>query len=260
MPSNNHAIITKELSKRFGKSFAVKGLNLRIPNGSIYGLIGPNGAGKTTTIRLLNAIIRPSSGSAQILGYDIEKDKNLVKKNCGYLPESPGLYNKLTAKEFLEFVGSLYNLSDSILTKRIDELLDLFDLSHRENDLLEEYSRGMKQKISLCAVLIHNPQIIFLDEPTSNLDPAAANMVKRLITNLIRNANKTFFISTHITSIAEDLCDIIGIIEKGVIKIQGTPTEIIESAKAKNLEDAYIKIMGIDNTNKLLGWEKKFDF
>lgn len=260
MSSINYAIVTKELSKRFGKSFAVKGLNLKIPNGTIYGLIGPNGAGKTTTIRLLNAIIRPSFGNAQILGYDIKKDKNLVKKNCGFLPESPGLYNKLTAIEFLEFVGSLYNLSDSILIKRIDELLDLFDLSHRENDLLEEYSRGMKQKISLCAVLIHNPKVIFLDEPTSNLDPAAANMVKRLITNLIRNANKTFFISTHITTIAEDLCDIIGIIDKGEIKIQGKPTEIIESANAKNLEDAYIKIMGIDNTNKLLGWEKKFKF
>ena len=260
MPSNNYAIITKNLSKKFGKSFAVKGLNLIIPYGTIYGLIGPNGAGKTTTIRLLNSIIRPSSGNAEILGYDIEKDKNLVKKNCGFLPESPGLYDKLTAREFLEFVSSLYNLSDSISTKRINELLDLFDLSHRENDLLEEYSRGMKQKISLCAALIHNPQLIFFDEPTSNLDPAAANMVKRLITNLIRNAHKTFFISTHITTIAEDLCDMIGIIDKGVIKIQGSPAEIIKSVNARNLEDAYIKIMGIDNTEKLLSWEKKIDF
>ena len=258
--SNNFAIITNNLSKRFGKNFAVRDLNLKIPYGKIYGLLGPNGAGKTTTIRLLNAIIRPSSGDATILGYDLEKEKTLIKKNCGFLPETPGLYNKLTASEFLEFIGSLYNLSEHIVNKRIKELLDLFDLTQRKHDLLQEYSRGMKQKISLCAALLHNPKIIFLDEPTSNLDPATTNMVKTLITNLIHNADKTFFISTHLTNIAENLCDIIGIIDKGVLKIEGSPREIIKSVNVKNLEEAYIKIMGIDNTNKLLNWDKKLEF
>ena len=258
MPSNIYAIITSELSKRFGKNVAVKGLNLKLPYGSIYGLLGPNGAGKTTTIRLLNAIIKPSSGGGKVLGYDLVKEKNLVKKNSGFLPETPGLYNKLTAREFLEFIGSLYNLSKDIVTSRIDELLKLFDLVPRANDLLEEYSRGMKQKVSLCAVLIHDPKIIFLDEPTSNLDPAAASMVKSLITSLIHNADKTFFISTHITTIAEELCDMIGIIDKGIIKIQGSPKEIIESVNAKNLEEAYIKVMEIHNKEDLLNWDKKF--
>ena len=253
----NYAIFTKDLSKRYGKILAVKCLNLKIPYGTIYGLLGPNGAGKTTTIRLLNAIIRPSSGNAKVSGYDIQKEKTMVKLNCGFLPETPGLYNKLTAREFLEFVGSLYNLSKPVLTMRIDELFNLFDLKKREHDLIEDYSRGMKQKVSMCATLIHNPKIIFLDEPTSNLDPAAASMVKSLIISLIHNAQKTFFISTHITTIAEDLCDIIGIIDNGKIKIQGSLNEVIESVNASNLEEAYIKIMGIDNRNKLNNWNNK---
>ncbi|MEJ2295857.1 MAG: ABC transporter ATP-binding protein [Candidatus Lokiarchaeota archaeon] len=234
---NNYAIFTKDLSKSYGKVLAVKKLNLKIPYGTIFGLLGPNGAGKTTTIRLLNAIIKPSSGNAIVSGYDIQKEKTMVKLNCGFLPETPGLYNKLTTREFLEFVGSLYNLSQQVLTLRIDELLELFDLKQRENDLIEEYSRGMKQKVSMCATLIHNPKIIFLDEPTSNLDPAAASMVKSLIISLINNAQKTFFISTHITTIAEDLCDTIGIIDNGMIKIQGSPNELIESVDASNLEN-----------------------
>ncbi len=256
MNSQDYAIITDKLAKSFGAIQAVKNLSIQIPYGKIFGLLGPNGAGKTTTIRMLNAIIRPSSGNAKVLGYDIQKEKNMVKKNCGFLAETPGLYEKLTAREFLEFVGSLYRLSENILTTRIDHLLELFDLEQREDDLIENYSRGMKQKVSLCATLIHDPKIVFLDEPTSNLDPAAANMVKNLIISLINNANKTFFISTHITGIAEDLCDIIGIIDKGVMKIQGSPKKIMESVNATNLEDAYIKIMGINN-NKLSIWEKK---
>ena len=251
------AIITEKLSKSFGKTQAVKNLNIEIPYGMTYGLLGPNGAGKTTTIRLLNAIIKPTSGNAVVAGYDIRSDKIQVKKNCGFLSETPGLYEKLTAKEFLEFVGSLYNIPEHILTLRVNELLNLFGLSTQEYELLENYSRGMKQKVSICAALIHNPKIIFLDEPTSNLDPATASMVKTLIKNLMNHAEKTFFISTHIINIAEELCDIIGIIDKGEMKIQGTPKEVIESVKADNLEDAYIRIMEIKNNKNFLDWGKK---
>ena len=176
--------------------------------------------------------------------------------NCGFLPESPGLYSKLTPKEFLEFVGELYFLPKDLIHTRIEELLDIFDLEGRENDLLEGYSRGMKQKVCLCAALIQDPKIIFLDEPTSNLDPVAARMVKDLILDLAKKADKTIFICTHLLDSAEELCDSIGIIDKGVLKLEGTPKEIINSTDTEDLEDAYLKIMGASKIEDLLAWRE----
>ena len=251
---NNFAIKTMNLVKDFGNVVAVNGLNLEIPFGQTYGLLGPNGAGKTTTVRILNAIIRPTTGTAAVGGFDVITQSRDVRMICGFLPESPGLYQKLTAKEFLEFIGELYYLPKERIASRIDELLDIFDLEGRENDLLEGYSRGMKQKVCLCAALIQDPKIIFLDEPTSNLDPAAARMVKDLISVLAKKAEKTIFICTHLLDAAEELCDKIGIIDKGVLKVQGKPKEIIESRSAKDLEDAYLKIMGATHIDDLLAW------
>ncbi|MFX0021896.1 MAG: ABC transporter ATP-binding protein [Candidatus Hermodarchaeota archaeon] len=236
---------------------AVNNLNLKIPYGITYGLLGPNGAGKTTTVRMLNAIISPTSGTAEVVGYDIINQSKQVKINCGFLPESPGLYQKLTAKEFLEFIGELYYLPKETISSRIDELLELFNLEGRENDLLEGYSRGMKQKVCLCAALIQDPKIIFLDEPTSNLDPAAARIVKDLISELAKKADKTIFICTHLLDAAEELCDLIGIIDKGELKVEGTPKEIIDSVGAKDLEEAYLKIMGVSKIEDLLAWREE---
>lgn len=237
------AINTKNLSKYYGKLCAVHSLNLKIPLGQIYGLLGPNGAGKTTTIRLLNSIITPSSGDAEVLGYNIKSQKHQVKLNSGLLSESPSLYEKLTAREFLEFVGDLYSVPKSIIHKRIDDFLKLFDLEKRENDLLEGYSRGMKQKVCLAATLIHDPEILFLDEPTANLDPISARIVKDIISVMVKRANKTVFICTHLLDVAKELCDVIGIINKGILLIEGSPKEVIKSVNANNLEDAYIKIL-----------------
>jgi len=230
---------------------------LKIRYGITYGLLGPNGAGKTTTVRMLNSIISPTSGTAKVVGYDIITESQQVKINCGFLPESPGLYQKLTAKEFLEFVGELYYLPKEVISSRIEEFLDLFDLEGRENDLLEGYSRGMKQKVCLCAALIQDPKIIFLDEPTSNLDPAATRMVKDLISDLAKKADKTIFICTHLLDAAEELCDLIGIIDEGVLKVEGSPKEIIDSVNAEDLEDAYLKIMGATRIEDLLAWREK---
>ena len=249
-----HAILTHNLTKDFGNICAVNNLNLKIPYGKTYGLLGPNGAGKTTTIRILNAIISKTSGNASVGGYDIITESQKVKMICGFLPESPGLYSKLTAKEFLEFIGELYYLPKDVISDRINELLELFDLEGRENDLLEGYSRGMKQKVCLCAALIQDPEIIFLDEPTSNLDPATARMVKNLISQLVKKADKTVFICTHLLDSAEELCDIIGIIVNGELKMEGTPKEIVESVGAKDLEDAYLKITGASHIDDLLAW------
>ena len=229
-------------------------MNLNIHYGKTYGLLGPNGAGKTTIIRILNAIISKTSGNASVGGYDIVNQGEDVKRICGFLPESPGLYSKLTGREFLEFIGELYYLPKDVISARIDELLEIFDLEGRENDLLEGYSRGMKQKVCLCAALIQDPEIIFLDEPTSNLDPAAARMVKDLISELAKKAEKTVFICTHLLDAAEELCDIIGIIDKGVLKVEGSPKEIIDSVGAIDLEEAYLKIMGASHIDDLLAW------
>jgi ABC-2 type transport system ATP-binding protein len=255
--SDSYAILTQNLTKDFGKLIAVKNLNLKIPYGLTYGLLGPNGAGKTTTVRMLNAIIKPTSGTAKVVGYDIINESQQVKINCGFLPESPGLYQKLTAKEFLEFVGELYYLPKELISTRIEELLEIFDLEGRENDLLEGYSRGMKQKVCLCAALIQDPKILFLDEPTSNLDPAAARMVKDLISDLAKKADKTIFICTHLLDAAEELCDLIGIIDQGTLKVEGSPKDIIASQEAKDLEEAYLKIMGATHIEDLLAWREE---
>ncbi|MFX0039249.1 MAG: ABC transporter ATP-binding protein [Promethearchaeota archaeon] len=254
--SKSQAIATQNLTKSFGNILAVNKINLNIPYGKTYGLLGPNGAGKTTTVRMLNAIISKTSGNASVGGYDIVTESQKVKMICGFLPESPGLYSKLTAREFLEFIGELYYLPKDIIFNRINELIELFNLEGRENDLLESYSRGMKQKVCLCAALIQDPEILFLDEPTSNLDPAAARMVKDLISQLAKKADKTIFICTHLLDTAEELCDIIGIIVDGELKIEGTLKEIIESVGAKDLEDAYLKITGASHIEDLLGWRE----
>ncbi len=160
------------LSKHYGKGGEIKAvdeLDLQVYEGETFGLLGPNGAGKTTTVRLLNCIIKPSGGTALVNGFDIIDEKTEVKKATGLLAESPGLYEKLSGKEFLEFMGALYDVPDNILGQRIDELLKLFSLYKRRDYLLEGYSRGMKQKILIAAALIHDPPIVFLDEPTSML-------------------------------------------------------------------------------------------
>jgi len=241
--SEKLAINAQDLTKNYGKLCAVHNLNLKIPRGQTYGLLGPNGAGKTTSVKMLNSIITPSSGEADVLGYNIKTQKHQVKLNCGFLTETPSLYEKLTAREFLEFVGDLYQVPKKKLDKRIEVFLKLFDLKSRENHLLEGYSRGMKQKICLSATLIHDPEILFLDEPTANLDPISARIVKDIILDLANKANKTLFICTHLLDIANELCDVIGIINNGTILIEGSPKEVIDSVNASNLEDAYLKIL-----------------
>jgi ABC-2 type transport system ATP-binding protein len=250
----NFAIITHDLSKNYGNTLAVKNLNLNVPYGIIYGLLGPNGAGKTTTVKMLNSMIEPSSGNAKVMNFDIITQKKEVKLNCGYLSESPSLYEKLTAREFLEFVGELYCITPKMNAKRINELLALFDLTYKENDLIERFSRGMKQKLGLCAALIHDPEILFLDEPTANLDPETSRTVKDLVLDLVKKVNKTIFICTHLLDTAEELCDKIGIINNGTLLIEGKPRDLVESVDAKDLEEAYLKMLRISRNKNVLSW------
>ena len=252
-------IHTEKLSKYYGKANSIKAvdeLNLDVHQGETFGLLGPNGAGKTTTVRLLNCIIKPTSGTATVNGYDILKEEMKVKRVTGLLAESPGLYEKLSAKEFLEFMGALYDVPNDILSDRIGDLLKLFGLHDRRDDLLEGYSRGMKQKVLIAAALIHDPSILFFDEPTSNLDPAAALMVKDLIKSLASSAGKTIFICSHILPVVEELCDRIGIISQGKLVALGSVEEILAQTKRKTLEEAFIAITGGVEEKELLAWRQ----
>jgi len=250
---------TEKLSKYYGQAGEIKAvdeLDLEVYEGETFGLLGPNGAGKTTTVRLLNCIIKPTSGTATVNGYNILKEETGVKRVTGLLAESAGLYEKLSAYEFLEFMGALYDVSSDVLRERIDALLKLFALHDRRDDLLEGYSRGMKQKVLIAAALIHDPPILFLDEPTSTLDPRAALMVKDLIKKLANGAGKTVFICSHILPIVEELCDRIGIINQGKLIALGTVDEIIAQTETKTLEEAFIALTGGVEEKELLAWRE----
>jgi ABC-2 type transport system ATP-binding protein len=248
-------IRTDKLSKYYGKDIkAVDELDLEVFEGETFGLLGPNGAGKTTTIRLLNCILKPTSGTADVNGYNISKDSTKVKTITGLLAESPGLYEKLSAYEFLEFMGALYNIKGKILKERIEELLKLFGLTDRKDYLLEGFSSGMKQKVLIAAALIHDPSIIYFDEPTAALDPRAALMVKDLINGLADQLGRTIVICSHILPIVEELCDRIGIINQGRLVAVGTVDEIIAQAGTKTLEEAFIALTGGIDEKELLAW------
>lgn len=250
---------TEKLSKHYGKDGEIRALdelNLEVYEGETFGLLGPNGAGKTTTVRLLNCIIKPTDGTAKLNGFDILKDETEVKRITGMLAESPGLYEKLSAFEFLEFIGALYEVPANVLKERIDDLLKLFSLDDRRDDLLEGYSRGMKQKVLLAAALVHDPSMLFLDEPTSGLDPRAALVVKDLIKKLADTAGKTIFICSHILPVVEELCDRIGIINQGKLIAVGTTSEILANTKTKSLEEAFIALTGGVEEKELLAWRE----
>jgi ABC-2 type transport system ATP-binding protein len=243
------------LEKTFESVQAVRQLDLEVEVGSRFGFLGPNGAGKTTTVRVLSGLLKQTSGTGTVCGYDISTQRHEIKAATGLLPETPGLFSKLSAVEFLEFVGALNGRNGETLHLRIDKLLAILGLEGRQDDLLESYSSGMKQKVLIASTLLHDPQLVFLDEPTSRLDPAASALVKELILILAEETDTSFFICSHITSFAEEVCDIIGIINEGQLVIRGPPQQIIEVTKTRNLEEAYLEIIGgkVDR-QALLSW------
>jgi ABC-2 type transport system ATP-binding protein len=255
LAKNDVTIRTQRLNKSFSTVQAVRNLDLEVMSGSRFGFLGPNGAGKTTTVRILSGLLKQTSGYAEVCGLDVSKDRDAVKAVTGLLPETPGLYSKLSAVEFLEFIGALNGRNGSALHRRIDSLLGMLGLEGRQDDLLESYSSGMKQKVLVSSTLLHEPKLVFLDEPTSRLDPSATAIIKDLILILAEETDTTFFICTHMIGFAEDVCDVIGLLNQGELVTRGSPQEIIESVGARNLEDAYLKIVGgkVDR-EVLLAW------
>jgi ABC-2 type transport system ATP-binding protein len=257
MSTTVNDIRTTALSKNFGHITALSDLNLKVPRGTIFGYLGPNGSGKTTTVRILSGLLNPSSGNAYVCEYDLRTQKDEIKASTGLLPETPGLYSKLSAVEYLEFIGALYDMKPAAMHGRIDRLLAILGLEGRQDDLLESYSSGMKQKVLVASTLIHEPRLIFLDEPIAGLDPAASALVRDLILALTEETQTTFFICTHITSFAEEICTNIGLLKSGNLVAVGTPDELIDRSGTQDLEEMYLKIIGgeIEKT-KLLDWRE----
>lgn len=231
------------LIKNYGALCAVNNISLRVEAGEIFGFLGMNGAGKTTTIRMMAGVIRPSSGNIKLAGFDIVEEPIQAKKITGYIPDRPYIYNKLTGREFLYFVADLYQVSPKQAEDRIDQVLDEYRLTEWENELVESYSHGMKQRLATCAALIHDPKILILDEPMVGLDPHGAKLLKEA---LKRYAAKgiAVFLSTHSLNVAEELAQRLAIIHKGSIIATGSLEEIRALSKSgqSDLEDIFLEL------------------
>ncbi len=215
-------IITHNLTKKFDTFLAVHNVSLNVPTGQVLALLGPNGAGKTTTIRMLTAILRPTSGWAKVAGYDVLTEPDKVRAHVGVLTEQHGLYGRMFAAEYLDFYGELYNLDAATRRRRISELLEQFGLAASARQRIAEFSKGMRQKLALARSLLHEPSVLLLDEPTSAMDPESARLVRDAIHHL-RSEERTIIICTHNLPEAEELADQIAIIRRGKIIAQGSP-------------------------------------
>jgi len=236
-------IETYDLTRYYGRKLAVENLNMTIGKGEVFGFIGPNGAGKTTTIRMLSCLIQPTRGTARVGGHDILEEPLEVKRIVGLVPENPPLYDRLTGREYLEFVGMLYKVPESGRKRRIDELLEAFKLVDVANQLIVTYSRGMKQKLAFSAAVIHSPKILFLDEPTAGVDVRSAKVMKDIIKEL-SDGGITILFSTHIMELAERICRRVGIISEGRLIAVGTLDELKSRFSGTDLEDVLLKLTG----------------
>ncbi len=236
-------ISARNLRKEFSNAVAVAGVDLDVYGGEIFGFLGPNGAGKTTTIKMLIGLLRPSSGNALIGGYDIQTDPLAAKALIGYVPDEPTLPEKLTAREFLRFIGGLYRVPADQVQRRGDELLRLFDLHDHADELIGGFSHGMRQKTALAGALLHDPRALFLDEPTVGLDPRSARLIKDILRQLAARGTAVF-LTTHILEIAERLCDRVAIIQDGRIVAAGTLDQLRHGGTTQSLEDIFLSLTG----------------
>jgi len=225
------------LTKRFGKTLAVDSLDLTIDRGELFGFLGPNGAGKTTTIKMITGLVKPTSGSVEVDGHDVQSEPEKAKSVIGYIPDTPYLYDRLTGREFLDLVGGLYDMPKAAVESRIEWLFELFGIEGWGDDFAGEYSHGMRQKIVMASALLHDPELIVIDEPMVGLDPQSQRLVKDVLIELV-SRGKTVFMSTHTLSVAAELCTRIGLISKGKLM------ETLPTASSEELERRILKITG----------------
>lgn len=234
-------ISVNNLTKIFNDHTAVDHISFEVPSGQICGYLGPNGAGKTTTVKMLTGMIKPNEGKAAVAGFDIRKNPLQVKKAIGYVPESGALYENLTPHEYLSMIGALYHLTGEPLENKIDEFLRIFKLSNAKNDRMNSFSKGMKQKVVISAALLHNPEVIFFDEPLNGLDANSAFLLKELIRNLAAQG-KTIFYCSHILEVVEKICDRVIIIHDGKIAADGSIDELQHLTRKSSLEDIFSQV------------------
>lgn len=235
-------ILTRALTKRFGQKIAVHELDLEIPRGEFFCFLGPNGAGKTTTIKMLTGLMQPTSGVALIGGNDVQKNPVAAKRLLGYIPDHPFLYEKLTGREFMRFVAGLYKMTSRGTNERADELLHTFEIGTVADQLIENYSHGMRQKLSFASCFLHEPQVVIVDEPWVGLDPKNIRFVKDYLKQRTREG-LTVLMSTHTLSIAEEVADRVGIINLGKLLRVGTVGEILAlSERPGSLEDVFLEL------------------
>jgi len=238
-------IQVSDLTKRYDGIIAIDHINFEVREGEVFGFLGPNGAGKTTTIRILTGLSKPTEGNAFIFGLDIYSKIVQIKKYTGIVPEISNLYDELSAEDNLMFMAQLYGVPKVLAKKRIEELLKTFKLYERKGSAFRTFSRGMKRALTIASALVHNPKILFLDEPTVGLDVVAARSLRNLISNLHKEG-KTIFLTTHYLEEADLLCDRVAIVVKGKIFEIDTPLRLKEKTGMKSLEEAFMKITGLE--------------
>ena len=233
----------ENICKRFGSQTAVDRLNLTVKPGEVFGFIGPNGAGKTTTIRMMAGVLMPTEGRIRICGWDMAENPIAAKRRIGFIPDRPYLYEKLTATELLQFIADIYGVDAATGRRRAAELLERFRLSTRATERIEAFSHGMKQRLVMCAALLHDPEVIVVDEPMVGLDPQGIKMVRELFQSLAADG-KTVFVSTHTLPLAQDICHRIGIIHQGKLLALGTMNELERTAGVSeaDLEQVFFQL------------------
>jgi len=240
---SEYAIITKDLTRKFNSFIAVDHVNLQVEKGTIFGFLGPNGAGKTTMIRMLCTLLTPSSGTATVAGFDLARQATEVRRNIGLVSEKLIVYPRLTAVENLMFFGRMYGMEKSHLRKRIDELLELVQLTPFKDKLIGGFSSGMRQRVNIVRGLLHDPEIMFLDEPTTALDPQSTRFVRNFVKDL-KSKGRTIVLTTHIMEEADELSDRIEMIDHGKLIGGGTPRALKDKFNADNMLDVFLALTG----------------
>lgn len=235
------AIAVQELRKIYGTKAAVDGLTLTVPQGCFFGFLGPNGAGKTTTIRMLMGLIPPTSGEISLLGLRMPHDQLAIKTRIGLVPDESLLFDHLTGKEYVEFVGRMYGMERSSAKERAAGLMDLFELGTAGRKLIGEYSKGMRKRVAMAAALVHRPQLFLMDEPFEGVDAVGARLMKEILLEQVRRG-ATIFLTSHVLEVVERLCDRIAIIHEGRLAAEGTLDEL--RSGAESLEDLFVRIVG----------------
>lgn len=234
-------LVIKNIKKRFSNVWAVKNLNLELNPGEIFVLLGPNGAGKTTTLKLIAGLLHPTDGEIYIKDIDVKKEPIKAKSLIGYIPDEPFIYNKLTGREFINFIAAIYNIKRENYEKRMEDLFKKLEIGDWIDEFSESYSHGMKQKVIMCQLFLHNPDLILIDEPLVGLDPKSSKTVREIFFDL-RNKGKTLFICTHTLSFAKDIASRIGIISTGELKFIGNLEQLSRISGAKDIEEIYLKL------------------